>query len=153
MRFQKYLKLFLIGILVCCFLAACKEVEQREPSTIVVSEPVSFQLELQEATPTGIKVEVENFSEEDLHWGSWTLEEKVDGIWYNIEFVPPEGTVLMQTLSLPLLPQGETREIVYKWDAFVGELKPGYYRVIREFFYEERKRKDKIYVACEFEIE
>lgn len=121
---------------------------------MIVSESDAFSFWVTNVSPTGVKAEVVNHAMETLYWGSeWTLEESIDGVWYELEIVPPEGVVVVSHDILFTLAGGQSRVLEFQWEGIIKELSEGSYRIVKEFYYDDRKREDAINVACEFRID
>ncbi len=145
----------LIGFLLALFLlCGCDEesIVLGAESQWVAVETDIFSFELVEATPEHIVANIINHSTETLCWGSYmALEKNVDGVWYELEAQPPEGTVLAWNCFQYMLESGAEREIGYNFEVF-GGLPAGEYRIVKEFGY-EKPSKEAWVVACEFTIE
>lgn len=113
-------------------------------------------LSVKSANANSLELEISNNSSKTLYWGSWfTLEKKENDNWYEVKLLDLESDNIARTWtdSLAYLNKDETRTIECKWDNGYGELSNGNYRIVKEFFFDERNQDEKVYVACEFSIE
>lgn len=151
---KKFL-LYAVTAFTIMLFVGCGKTETGEKSLYEISAVTDFALSVEKTSPTGIEIKVLNNSPETLCWGSWyALEKKEDSGWY--EVLPTkleDGAVIGWTSELFFLDSNETRNIEMQWYNACGELSKGDYRIVKDFFFDERDQDDKIYTACEFHIE
>ena len=124
-------------------------------STLEISVTNDFTISAQKISPTGIEMKISNNSSKTLYWGSWfTIEKKENDVWYEVNLLELEdGVERAWTDVLAFLDSNETRNIEHQWENGYGALSKGDYRIVKDFFWDERNQDEKIYVACEFTIE
>ena len=146
-------KMLLISIVTTSWIFnGCGINEAGEPSTILVSESDNFSFSITEASTSGVILEVVNHAEDTLYWGNgYTLEENINNAWYTIEpMVLEEAVSITHDIKYEL--GGDERRT---WELQWGEaysLQEGHYRIVKEFYYDDRNYEDMINVACEFDV-
>lgn len=154
--YSKIRKIMSAFTIICLLMAGCNTKDIGEKSMLEISVTDDFTISTEEAYPTGIKMKISNNSSKTLYWDSWfTLEKKENDNWYEVKLLELEGSDIDRTWTsyLAYLNKDETRTIECKWDNGYGELSNGNYRIVKEFFFDERNQDEKIYIACEFSIE
>ena len=100
-------------------------------------------------------MEISNKNSNTVFWGQWFAVEKCDNnTWYQLQEIELEENVefIWDDILYSLQGTEVTTESV-KWSNYYGNLSKGNYRIIKAFYFDERKPDEKIYVACEFTIE
>lgn len=141
---------------ICLLMSGCNDMMIGEKSILEISDTNDFTLTVEEVSPIGIEIKISNNSPKTLFWGSWfVIEKKVNENWFEVIQLKMEdnGAKRSWTNTLAFLDSNETRIIEQQWENGYGELPKGDYRIIKDFFFDERNQDEKIYVACEFSIE
>lgn len=146
-------KMLLISIVITILLfGGCEKKEVKEPSTILVSASDNFSFSVTEASTSGVILEVTNHAEDTLYWGNgYVLEENINNAWYTIEPMVSEETVLITHDIKYELGGDEWRTWELQWGEAYS-LQEGHYRIVKEFYYDDRNYEDMINVACEFDV-
>lgn len=142
--------------IICLLMAGCNTKDIGEKSMLEILVTDDFTINIEKVYPTSIEMKISNNSSKTLYWDSWfTLERKENDNWYEVKLLDLESDDIVRGWTGPLayLNEDETRTIECKWDNGYGELSKGNYRIVKEFFYDQRNQDEKIYVACEFSIE
>lgn len=149
-------KIFLcIHILAVVFiLFGCNTTKAGEKSSLNISETEALSFTVTNVSSTDVAIEITNYSGDTLCWGSWfCIEKEENEEWYELEPIElPEGQVWIWDDILSTLPGEGPVQLTVKWDNYYGPLPGGCYRVVKKFFYNERKLDDIFYIACEFII-
>ncbi|MCC8043166.1 MAG: hypothetical protein LIO69_06640 [Oscillospiraceae bacterium] len=147
------------GTAVELLMSGCVTLELGDKSTLEISDTDDFTMTAENVSPLGVEIKVSNNSERTLYRGSWyVLEKEENNEWFevllpNLDDLESANIKRVWTNSLEFLESGETRSIEMQWDNSYGELPNGHYRVVKEYFFNEMKQDDTIYVACEFDVE
>ena len=152
---NKYL-FYVIIIVVCISLTGCRTTKVGEQSSLEISVTNDFTISAEKISPTGIEIKISNNSPKTLYWGSWyIIEKKENDNWYEVSLLELESNDVDRTWTsaLSFLDSNESRNIEQQWENGYGTLSKGDYRIVKNFFWDERNQDDKIYVACEFTIE
>ena len=91
-------------------------------SYFYTGDDISFTVLQDTLTETGIEYTLVNNFEELSSSLDWQLQKKIDGQWYDLNYISGEDEAIM-------LPVG-TRTKIYNFGKYFGSLEPGEYRVI-----------------------
>ena len=143
------MKKILIVILVVACMAMCGcQPSYPSPYEIVECED-GFVISVDEASvsPTGLTVVITNDTDQDYSYGAWyRVEKKKHDNWVQVNPITYWG----QNDWLDGVGANSTKSIVYEWEWYYGELKPGEYRIVLELQPGESEYR---YYAAEFVIE
>ena len=124
-------------------------------STFDISENSNILLSVKSADNNCLELEISNNSSNTIFWGQWYVIEKLDNkSWCQLQEIELEDNVVFgwEDILYSLKGSDITTENE-NWSDYYGNLPKGNYRIIKSFFYDERKQDENIYVACEFSID
>lgn len=121
-------------------------------STLEISADTDILLSVKTANSDNLELEICNKSSNTIFFSSWfIIEKKQNDIWYQQYIKAPEEIVWVD--SLGYLDADNTTIINENWSGKYPNISEGKYRIIKAFFWDERNQDEKVYVACEFNIE
>lgn len=154
MQSVKLLLLCISLILLSGCMPSDEPVELIESTVEKVNELTNVRLEIVEDTLSreGFTLRIVNDSDKTLIYnGSFFLEQKVDGKWYERNDILG-GKFGFEDIGYETDPQ-DSSELVIKWDWLYGKLNSGEYRLIKDVLdFRASGDYDKHYLAVEFEI-
>ncbi len=115
---------------------------------LVTDDYPHVSMELSDVTSEGATCVLINNSEIDLIYGEdYYIQDYRDGEWYYHDMA---DNICVDLIGYRLLARSK-KTIRHDWKGKYGEIHPGKYRVIKNF-YEEHDPANTYYVSCEFEI-
>ena len=140
-------------------LCGCARLKSRETNItndLVVDDYPYVSMSLTEITPISATCVLKNDSDTDLLYGeSYIVQEYIDGEWYYRKSASTDE--YGHVITIPDIGYGlnsnSVSTIEHNWEVIYGELPPGKYRIIKDFFeHHTDKPFLEYYVSCEFEI-
>lgn len=129
-------------------------VKLEESKVEQVNDLTNVRLEIVEDTLSreGLILLIVNESDKTLVYnGSFFLEQKVDGKWYEVKDIL-DGKFGFEDIGYGTDPQ-DSSELVIQWEWLYGELNSGEYRLIKDVLdFRASGDYDKHYLAVEFEL-
>lgn len=124
-------------------------------STFDISENSNILLSVKYADNNCLELEIENNTSSTVFWGQWYVIEKLENnSWYQLQEIELENNIIFGWEDiLYSLKESDITIENENWSDYYGSLPKGNYRIIKSFFFDERKQDENIYVACEFSIE
>lgn len=124
-------------------------------STLEISKNTSILLSVNSVNSNCLELEICNKTSNTIFWGQWfAIEKKESNAWYQLQEIElEENAVFGWEDVLYFLKEGGMTTENENWSDYYGSLSKGDYRIIKAFYFDERKQDEKVYVACEFSIE
>lgn len=111
----------------------------------ITNEDVLLSIKQDTLTSTGVTIILENTSDNDITYGSdYEIEKYENNAWYKID------VELYFTSRAFNLASNDSVELNLSWKSSYGKLKPGKYRIIKNYNY---TKSTSLYTAVEFEID
>ena len=160
-------KIATLILFIIVFFNGCNVIEKNEnevtdmkttngfESTFYISENSNISLSVKSANNDCLELEISNNTSNTIFWGQWYVIEKLENnTWYQLQEIELEDNVIFGWEDiLYSLKESDITTENENWTDYYGSLPKGNYRIIKSFFYDERKQDQNIYVACEFYIE
>ncbi|MDR2655817.1 MAG: hypothetical protein LBC56_07115 [Oscillospiraceae bacterium] len=135
-------------------LCACGEPEPEMSPYRKVNDLSGVAMSVKKGTakPAGAEVSLANANEKDCISGEFFAVERKYGDGWAIIDTLPAGDIAWRDIAY-IIPGGGLLEMPIDWNYLYGELKPGRYRIVKEFYYTSGDgQPDRYYLTAEFKI-
>lgn len=131
---KKWIAIILVLVLVCS-LAGCGVLVGRQ-TNVPMPNKWGITLELQDITPVSLTMVCTQSGGEgivELQTGRpYVIQKWKNGEWVDLDYIPPEYNIAWPMDAWPV-EEGSTNTWEVNWEWLYGELRPGEYRIAREF--------------------
>lgn len=111
---------------------------------------VTMSISADSVTPTGVVADIVNSTDDTAVFGTkYRIDVKEDGEWYKVDYLPSVISVNWEDVAYEV---SDTFKIPINWENYYGELEPGEYRLVKEFFFVQESSVD-YEAAAEFTVE
>ena len=156
-------KILLVLCLTIMFLSGCgsqNKVSEMDTSlgnesTLEISADTDIVLSVKTSNSNSLELEICNKTPSTIFCGQWyVIEKQENNTWYQLQEIELEENVIFGWEDILYSLEAENTTVENEnWIDYYGNLSKGDYRIIKSFFFDERKQDEKIYVACEFTVE
>ena len=125
----------LLAILLVCSLTGCGVLVGKQ-TNIPVPNQWGISVELRDITPVGLTMVCTQSGGEnvvELQTGRpYAIQKQKNGEWVDLDYIPPEYNIAWPMDAWPI-EKDSTNTWDVNWEWLYGELRPGTYRIAKEF--------------------